>query len=69
MYFTENFSIFEICKVVNEMLCVLNKEKEYNGQMYDAEVNGLKSWELSAFPLKQLKDKAEYSKDSKICMH
>lgn len=66
LYFTENFSIFEICKVVNEMLCVLNKEKEYNGQMYDAEVNGLKSWELSAFPLKQLKDKAEYSKDSKI---
>ncbi|WP_095172713.1 MULTISPECIES: hypothetical protein [Blautia] len=66
LYFSENFSIFEICKVVNEMLSVLKEEKEHSSQMYEAELNTLKSWELSAFPLGQLKDKTEYSKDSKI---
>lgn len=66
LYFSENFSIFEICKVVNEMLLVLKDEKEYSDQMYEAELKALKSWELSVFPLGQLKDKAEYSKDSKI---
>lgn len=66
LYFSDNFTIFEICKVVNEMLLVLKNEKEYSDQMYEAEMKTLKSWELSVFPLGQLRDKAEYSKDSKI---